>query len=47
MEGLIVTIEQINAMLKESHKANVKSIVYLKRSGFLHRQGRAFGYFEL
>ena len=47
MEGLIVTIEKINAMLKESHKANVKSSVYLKRSGFLHRQGRAFGYFEL
>lgn len=42
-----MTIEQINAMLKESHKANVKSNMYLKRSGFLHRQGRAFGYFEL
>ena len=34
MEGLIVTIEKINAMLKESHKANVKSNMYLKRSGF-------------
>ena len=42
-----MTIEQINAMLKESHKANVKSSVYLKRSVFLHRQGRKFGYFEL
>ena len=42
-----MTIEQINAMLKESHKANAKSNMYLKRSGFLHRQGRTFGYFEL
>lgn len=42
-----MTIEQINAMLKKSHKANVKSNVYLKRSGFLHRMGRMFGYFEL
>ena len=42
-----MTIEQINAMLKESHKANVKSNMYLKRSGFLHRQGGAFGYFKL
>ncbi len=47
MEALIVTIEKLNTMLKESHKANVKSSVYLKRSGFLHRQGRTFGYFEL
>ena len=42
-----MTIEQIDAMLKESHKANVKSNVYLKRAGFLHRMGRMFGYFEL
>ena len=42
-----MTIEQINAMLNESHKANVRSNVYLKRSGFLHRMGRMFGYFEL